>query len=72
MAPSPELGQPKPKAPDKVDTKQNTVDGINNESDIQKSSNATQQDTEVIVGFLVLFIFVNDMFEEIKINKFGQ
>lgn len=47
MAPSPELGQPKPKAPDKVDTKQCPVDGTSNEMDIQKSLNATQQDTEV-------------------------
>lgn len=47
MAPSPELGQPKPKAPDKVDIKQCPVDGTNNEIDIQKSPNASQQDTEV-------------------------
>ncbi|KAG4080259.1 hypothetical protein HA402_010751 [Bradysia odoriphaga] len=47
MAPSPELGQPKPKAPDKVDTKQCSADGTaNNSVDIQKSANATQQDTE--------------------------
>ncbi|KAJ6635666.1 hypothetical protein Bhyg_14252 [Pseudolycoriella hygida] len=46
MAPSPELGQAKPKAPDKVDTKQYPIDGTNNEVDLQKSSNATQQDSE--------------------------
>lgn len=45
MAPSPELGQSKPKAPDKVDIKPNAT---NNEMDVQKSpNNASQQDTEV-------------------------
>lgn len=66
MAPSPELGQPKPKAPDKVDTKECSADGTTNEMDIQKSSNATQQDTEVIIiEFSVLFFFVIELFSTI-------